>query len=101
MEKEFSKLRYFMIVLIPYVILFIYTAYIYFQLQGELPGNMPKILLWLPVFTSAILPITYGALIFALPEYLKKTYAVIVAVFMAMALFGLIGLLVLITFLTD
>jgi len=47
--------------------------------------------IWIPAVISIILPITYGVLSFRLREYLKKAHALMLAVFMAIALLGLVG----------
>ena len=62
MNKRSSSLPYFLIVLIPYLILLVYTAYAYSQSLDSLAHGLPKMVIWVPAIVSVILPATYGVL---------------------------------------
>ena len=92
MSKWYPSWSYFLIVFLAYVILLSYTAYTYPNLPDKLASGFPKLVIWVPAVISIILPITYGVLAFRLREYLNKARALMLAVFMAVALLGLVGI---------
>ena len=89
MDRWRSGLPYFLLVFLPYLMLLIYTVYSYPNLPNRLPQGLPKLVIWAPIVISAILPLTYGVLIFGFGKYLKKTLSLVLGLFMAGALLGL------------
>jgi len=88
-NKWSSSLPYFLIVLIPYLILLVYTAYAYSQSPDSLAHGLPKMVTWVPATVSVILPATYGVLLFGFREHLKSSLALILGLLMAIALLAL------------
>lgn len=97
MNKRVSSILYFLIVLIPYLVLLAVTAYSYPLSPEEFAFGLPKILIWVPAVISSILPITYGILVFGFREHLKSILGLLVGFFMAIALLSLSGVVYLIT----
>ncbi len=90
-EKTSSKILILMMVLVPYLILIGYTISIYSDLPEELENGLPRAMIFLPAFIVAILPGTYGVMIFLFGEYLKKAHLLILAAFMDVGIIGMLG----------
>jgi hypothetical protein len=88
-NKWSSSLPYFLLVLIPYLILLVYTVYTYSQSPDSLSHGLPKTVIWVPVAISVILPATYGVLAFRFREHLKPAHSLLLGFFMAVALLAL------------
>ncbi|MFO8102413.1 MAG: hypothetical protein R6U37_09675 [Dehalococcoidia bacterium] len=90
-EKTAPRILWFMAVLIPFLALVGYTISVYSELPDEIGAGLPKGMIFLPVLISAILPVTYGVLIFSFAQYLTKANYLAVAAAMDLGLFGLIA----------
>ena len=89
MKGRTARILHFLIVLIPYIVLLGYTAYSYPQVEGDLPRELPRILLWLPAVLSLMLPATYWILIFRIPENSRPSLTLFLGIFMAITLLAL------------
>lgn len=91
MNLTLSNLAYLMLVFVPYLILTVYTMFIYPDLPDKLGVGLPRAFIFLPVLIAAILPITFAVMIFFFSHYLKKAHYLTIAAFMDLGLLGLIG----------
>lgn len=89
MNKWSFALKYLLIVFIPYVVLFVVTAYTYSMSSDDLSHDLPRILLWVPALISAILPATYAVFVFRFQEHIRSSQSLMLGFFMA---FGLLVL---------
>lgn len=90
-EKTSTKIWLLMAVLVPFLILIGYTIAIYPDLPEKLENGLPRMLIFLPAFIVAILPATYGVMIFFFSQYLKKSHLLTIAAFMDIGIIALIG----------
>ncbi|MFA4835495.1 MAG: hypothetical protein WC749_05430 [Dehalococcoidia bacterium] len=86
MRKWTSNLPRFLIVFIPYLVLVGGTIYSYGNVEGDLPHDLPKALLFVPAVISFMLPSTYGVLLFAVPENSRPARTLLLGVFMGITL---------------
>ena len=85
-----AKIGYSMLVIVPYIILLAYAIYIYPKLPDDLSSDLPKVVLLFPLILAAILPVTYGVLVFRFGQYLRQVQYWMVAAFMDLGIFGLL-----------
>ncbi len=90
-EKTSTKFWLLILVLIPYFILIGYTISIYSDLPGKVENDFPRVIVFLPAFAAAILPATYGIMVFFFSQYLRKAHLLTIAAFMDIGIIGLIG----------
>ncbi|NQT72495.1 MAG: hypothetical protein HQ553_06955 [Chloroflexi bacterium] len=95
-EKLSTKILLLMTVLIPYFVLVAYTIAIYPDLPDELGVGVPKAFIFLPALIVAMLPATYGVMVFFFAHYLKKVHLLTMSIFMDSGTFALIGALYLV-----
>ena len=86
MDKRSVSRVYLLLVVIPYVVLLGITAHAHSRATDELAHGLPRILIWIPAAISAILPVTYGGILFFFREHLKFTHTLLLGFFMAVAL---------------
>ena len=86
MDKRPVSRIYLLLVLIPYGVLLGITAHAHSQGTEELAHGLPRIVIWVPAAISAILPITYGGILFFFREHLKFTHTLLLGFFMAVAI---------------
>lgn len=87
--KNRSAVWCFVLVILSYVILLGDTIYSYASVEGDLPRDLPKMVLWVPAVCSLFLPATYGALVFGVKDNSKPRLTLFLGVFMAVTLLSL------------
>ena len=91
MNSSSKKAAYLMAVLIPYLILIVYSIAVYPDLPKKLESGFPRAMIFLPAFIAIILPVTFAIMVFFYNKYLKKIHYMLIAVFMDIGLLGLLG----------
>ncbi|MDY6912171.1 MAG: hypothetical protein SVM79_07455 [Chloroflexota bacterium] len=97
MNNRISNLMYFMLVLIPYLILVGYSVYVYPDLPDELSHGLPRVMIFIPAAIAVILPASYGAMVFFFSRHLRKAHHILIAVAMDIGILGLTGAVYLIS----
>ncbi len=90
-EKISTKVILFMTVLLPFIALVACTIAIFPDLPDELGIGLPRVFIFFPAFVCAILPATYGVMVFRFSEHLKRIHYLGLAVCMDIGILSLIG----------
>ena len=79
----------FSFISLSYIALIGTTIYSYANVDEDLPGDLPKVVLLFPAIITLMVPLTYGMLLFAVPENHRTKSTALLGTFMGLGLIGL------------